>query len=378
MLMTKKIYLLILLLPSIFMGANAFSQTPPWNNPLKMAWSTNGITFDEPKIFQDSAGVPSVVKWKGDTLIAVFQWFRLPNPSKTWDRVAVKFSYNNGLTWTHPLPIVVNGLPSNYQRPFDPTLAVISKDSLRIYFSSSKGVPMGGLDSTVNTYSAKSTDGINYYFEANPRVDQIANRLIDPAVIYFNASWHYSSPIGSPQQGAYHYISPDGFKFSPTENILSDNTHNWTGNYMVESNNELRFYGSGRNIWYNHSPNGNTWAGYVNTNIQGGDPSVLKVSPNNYLMIYVGQPYITSVSENVTNQTEAHLFPNPTKDNLNIILDFNSMETNYTIYDYLGRVVHTGKITSAHTTIDLKNLPMGIYWLCINGKTTQTSIILKQ
>ena len=57
------------------------AQGFPWERPLLIAWSADGITFDPPTSFQDSSGVPSVVRWKGDTLIATFQWFRQPNPS---------------------------------------------------------------------------------------------------------------------------------------------------------------------------------------------------------------------------------------------------------------------------------------------------------
>jgi hypothetical protein len=157
----KNISLLLLL---ILLTSKLFGQYP-WERPLKTAWSNDGITFNAPTIFQDSSGVPSLIKWKGDTLICAFQWFRVPIGSPSWDRVAVKFSYDNGITWTQPIPIVVNGLPPNYQRPFDPTLVIYNSDSIRIYFSSSDGFPIGGLDSTVNTYSAKSIDGINYTFD---------------------------------------------------------------------------------------------------------------------------------------------------------------------------------------------------------------------
>ncbi len=33
--------------------------------------------------------------------------------------------------------------------------------------------------------------------------------------------------------------------------------------------------------------------GFVNTNIRGGDPSVVKIGAANYMTIFVGEPYIT-------------------------------------------------------------------------------------
>jgi hypothetical protein len=283
-----------------FFGLSLLFAQPgggPWNNPLRMAWSADGINFGASTIFQDSSDQPSVIRWKGDTLIAAFLWFRQPNRGDIWGRVATKMSFDKGLTWTKPQPVVVNGLPSKYQRYFNPTLVSLGGDSLRIYYSYSVTIPMMGEDSIIDTYSAVSTDGVNFQYENNPRVNVDSSRVINPAVIYFNKAWHFAAPIGSPQQGAYHFISPNGVNFNMVPNISSDNTHNWTGNYMVENSTELRFYGSGGNIWYNHSANGGVWDGYVPTNLQGRDPSVVKVDSNNYLMIYVGQPYSVAKEE---------------------------------------------------------------------------------
>ncbi len=347
-----------------------FSQgNPAWNNPLNIARSMDGKIFNTPVVFQDSSGVPSVIRWKGDTLIAAFQWFRSPNPSPTWDKVATKFSYDNGITWTQPKPIVVHGLPFNYQRPFDPALTVFSGDSLRLYFSSSNGSPPKiGLDSTVNTYSAISIDGINYFFELGARVDEPSNKVIDPSVIYFKGSWHFVAPIGSPQQGAFHYVSPDGIKFSAVPNIPSDSFHNWTGNYMIENTNEIRFYGSGFTIWYNSSPNGGMWTGFVNTNIQGGDPCVLKISDNDYIMIYVGRPYPTNtefISEN--SICVSPIFPNPASQFIEIDTNDQCIGSIFHIRDLNGNVITTGKINSAKTLTDISSLSAGTYLIYIGN-----------
>jgi hypothetical protein len=373
----KKTPLLLALL-SIALSLKSFCQGPPWNNPLRMAWSTDGVIFNTPVIFQDSAGVPSVIQWKGDTLIAAFQWFRLPNPSATWDRVAIKFSYNNGITWTQPIPIVINGLPPNYQRPFDPALTVINGDSIRIYFSSSERIPLGGLDSSVNTYSAKSADGINFYFEPNPRVDVLSSPVIDPSVIYFNTGWHFLAPIGAPQQGAYHYVSPNGLNFTSVPNIPSDNAHNWTGNFMIESNKELRFYGSGQKIWYNYSPNGGVWYGYTDTNVQGGDPSVVKISSNKYLMIFVGQPYVTGNSNLPIEKKTVNIFPNPSNNFVNVVVDPSLVGSNYTIYDSSGHAVHSGKVNSENISVEVVKFSHGVYFFSVGDNPRQRIVVFKQ
>ena len=334
------------------------AQGYPWERPLLVAWSSDGITFEPPTVFQDSSGVPSVVRWHGDTLIAAFQWFRQPDPSPSWDRVAVKFSYDNGASWTGPAPILVNGLPSNYQRPFDPTLTAIGGDSLRIYYSSSDGMPPPLLDSTVNTYSAVSADGVHYQFETGVRVDVVENRVIDPAVIHFGPGWHYLAPAGAPQDGAYHYVSPNGVDFTPVPMIPSDAMHNWTGNYMLESPGELRFYGAGQNgVWYNSTPNGGVWNGYVNTNIHGGDPSVLKVGDGSYLMVYVGAPYSMGLGD--VNTLNASVGPVPTTGILHLVSE--RPITRYRILSITGAMLQEGRPIESVIVAD--RVPAGAHML---------------
>jgi hypothetical protein len=349
----------------------------PWENPLVIAHSSDGITFNNSTVFQDSSGVPSAISWKGDTLICVFQWFRLPNPSASWDKVAVKFSYDNGISWTEPTPIIINGIPTQYQRPFDPTLVkLLNSDSLRIYYSSSDGIPMGGLDSTVNTYSALSADGINFNFEPNPRVDVLNRKVIDPAVVYFNNSWHYTSPIGAPQDGANHYVSPNGINFSAAPVIASDNSHNWTGNFVVEDSTELRFYGSGPIIWYNSTANGGLWNGFINTNIQGGDPTVVKLSDSSYIMIYVGAPNFTALNITDSNEAEYKIYPNPTADMIYIQSIAQKELIAYRIYNSSGQLVQSGKVQN-NSSIGLSGLKTGLFLLQL-GAESKTYKIIKQ
>ncbi|MBP6185543.1 MAG: T9SS type A sorting domain-containing protein [Saprospiraceae bacterium] len=356
---------------------SARAQTGPWNNALRMAWSSDGVIFGASTVFQDSSGVPSVIHWKGDTLIAAFQWFREPKPSPSWDRVAVKFSYDNGLTWTEPQPIVVQGMPVNYQRPFDPTLVRLEGDSLRIYFSSSDGLPMGGLDSLVNTYSAVSLDGIHYTFEPDARVDIADRPVIDPAVIYHKNIWHYTAPIGAPQDGAYHFTSIDGLQFVQSPNIPSDNFHNWTGNLLTESDDELRFYGSGPMIWYNSSTDVNSWMGFVATNIKGGDPAIVKTKNEDYLMIFVGAPGITSLDDGALTST-VHIYPNPA----NRLIHIQTEGTNiirYDIMNMLGQLVQKGEGTTEE--INISALPSGKYVILLyqsDGNIKQLKIIKQE
>lgn len=365
-----------------FISFNAFSQgNPPWERPLKIAWSSDGITFNTTAIFQDSSGVPSVVRWKGDTLACVFQWFRQPINSAAWDKVAIKFSYDAGRSWTSPTPIKINGFPAAYQRPFDPTLAVINKDSLRIYFSSSNGLPMGGLDNSVNTYSAVSINGLTYTFEPNARFDDEGKAVIDPAIIYFNGVWHYAAPAGAPQEGAFHGSGKDGLNFTVHPKYLSDNNHNWTGNFMLNTNTELRFYGSGPQIWYNTSVDGFVWQGYINTNIKGGgDPSAVKLGNQNYLIIYVGEPYkigngtITGIQKSTLLPEPIQVYPNPFTHTISV--KQTTGEEEYKLINSVGKTIWTGIAVEQK---DFSYLPSGLYFFVLKTENySQTFKLLKQ
>ena len=340
------------------------AQGPPWNNPLRCARSADGKTFGASSVFQDSAGVPSVLRLRGDTLLAVFQWFREPRLGPTWDRVAAKFSFDAGISWTSPEPIVIENFPSSLQRPFDPTVVLLSNDSLRLFFSSSDGMPMAG-DSIINTYSAVSADGLHYRFESGARVDVSTRRVIDPAVVRFGPGWHFIAPIGAPQEGAYHFVSPDCYTFTPVATVPSDNTHNWTGNFCPVSASELRFYGSGPTIWYSSSPNGGEWSPYVSTNLYGGDPSAVLLPDSSFFIVYVGQPYSTDIAPTDVNDLPTYHFD---EGSLTVTFSDRTLRSvTFHIYNALGQCVASQVCNATHNTIPLPSLPAGLYFVCVDG-----------
>ncbi|MDQ1265675.1 MAG: type sorting protein [Bacteroidota bacterium] len=362
------ILLMVILLISYFSKFSA-QESGPWQSPLMCAISGDGINFNTPEVFQDSSGVPAVIRKNGDTLICVFQWFRQPKDSPSWDRVAAKLSFDNGNSWTEPQPIQIDGFPSNYQRPFDPALALTQEGKIRLYYSSSNGMPQMGMDTSINTYSAIGSDGIHYVFEPNPRVDHPTSRVIDPTVIFFRNMWHYISPAGAPQDGAYHYISNEGINFLPVPKILSDPNHNWTGNYMVLDTGELRFYGCGNSgIWYNYSKNGGEWKGYIGTNLKGGDPSVVKLSEDKYLIIFVGQKYPSAVEEKEYSDSNTLIWPNPAESDIFIRNLVSMQENNIIIFNELGEILI--KIPYQER-IQLGNLPSGHYFLKNGSKAVK-------
>jgi len=132
--------LIFIFVITIISLSDSVSQGEPWKRPLKICTGSDGLSFTNIQTFQDSAGVPCVIMLPDGFLISAFQWFRQPVGSLTWDKVAVKFSSDSGLSWTSPQPVIMNGLPSNYKRPFDPALTFTDSGKIRMFFSSGLNV----------------------------------------------------------------------------------------------------------------------------------------------------------------------------------------------------------------------------------------------
>jgi len=341
-----------------------FAQQPgPWNNDLVICTSTDGTTFSNFRLFQDSSGVPSITRMPSGRLVAAFQWFPGPafsNPH--FDRVAVKFSDDNGDTWTPPRPIVIPDLPAGYQRPFDPTVVATTDGRIRMYFSSSERMAMGGLDSLVNTYSAISNDGITYSFESGPRFDQPTLPVIDPGALLINAVWHYTAPKGAPQDGAYHAISDNGLRFTRQPDIPSDTAHNWTGNLVQDSPTTMRFYGTGRpgNLWWAQSSDGIAWTVYTTTNVRGGDPGIVIASSGIYVMVFVYMgDFTTGVEASRSSNTIFSVYPNPSQGAVTVLTGTEQVHT-VIISDIVGRVITQSRSSG---TSQYNVLRDGIYFV---------------
>ncbi|MBK8982691.1 MAG: T9SS type A sorting domain-containing protein [Ignavibacteria bacterium] len=378
--------LIFIFLITIISISDSVSQGEPWKRPLKICTGSDGLNFTNIQTFQDSAGVPCVIMLPDGNLISAFQWFRQPVGSLTWDRVAVKFSSDSGISWTSPQPVIMNGLPSNFKRPFDPALTVTDSGKIRMFFSSGLNVVF---DTSINTYSAISNDGVNYIFEPNIRFGLPDRPVIDPAIIKFNGLWHLINPVTGGGIGAYHNISNNGLDFTRVSDIVSDVSHSWIGNFMIISATELRFYGSGMNIWFSSSSNGGIWSAFINTNINGGDPAPIKLSENNFLMIYTGQPYPVSVTANIESADNYKLsqnYPNPF--NPQTIINYKLSKpgkVSLKVFDVLGNEVATivnekQNAGSYNVEFDGNELASGVYFyqlLLGNFTETRSMLLLK-
>lgn len=74
-------------------------------------------------------------------------------------------------------------------------------------------------------------------------------------------------------------------------------------------------------------------------------------------------------SVNELPEVSFELFPNPTKNNLQIILELDNPNINYQLINQLGTVISEGKILFSTSEIDVKELNQGIYFFKIAGTT---------
>lgn len=258
------------------------SAQGPWTMDLKLAVGSTPDAFGAASTFVAQAGVVSLAKRANGQIIALFQWFPFHDPA-AFDQVAASFSSDGGRTWTTPKTCTFTGLPSGYQRPFDPTVAVKEDGNLRVYFTSNVN------GSATGFYSATSGDGLAWTFEPGARFTP-SRGTVDCAVARWNGRWHLVSPIGAPSEGAYHAVSDDGLSFTRLADIPSVGGVNWTGNLAVV-NGALRFYGTpGGGLWYASTVDGSAWTAPSSMGVQGGDPAVVEAEPGRWILVATGAP----------------------------------------------------------------------------------------
>jgi len=144
---------------------------------------------------------------------------------------------------------------------------------------------------------------------------------------------------------------------------------------------------SGNNILHSDVTTGNQW--YNQNGIINGATS------QNYPATENGSYYVIATSFNCSSDmsnsiqilntgiTEAKinssitLYPNPTKNQINITIASNLINSDYSISDQLGRKVLTGKLTAETMIVELGNLPNGIYIFRVGEKIQQTFNVVK-
>ncbi len=273
----------------------------------------------------ERAGVPTVSRMKDGRLIAAHQFFPASDPG-SFDKVAVRFSSDEGYTWTDSEVIRIAGLPEGMRFPFDPTLVVLPDGRIRLYFTSLHGTRFE--DDAPAIYSAISTNGIDYTFEPGTRFGLPGRPVIDCAVVLHSGVFHLYSPDNGvqldpntnqkgsqpdllPNQGiGYHATSRDGLTFTRVEDVKVDGTRRWLGN--AQSDGEvITFWGTFQSanppqgvnpqqsggVWLAASADGKVWDLLAAPPVKGADPGAVAARKGGWIVVATGPPRPGTPSE---------------------------------------------------------------------------------
>ena len=109
--------------------------------------------------------------------------------------------------------------------------------------------------------------------------------------------------------------------------------------------------------------------------LNGGEGDLFKYNDR---VPFVGGAKLSVSNENVIDDKEIILFPNPATNQINLKTELKELGAFYTIYDDTGKSVLFGKIKSENTLIELGNLSSGIYIFKIGNKRKQTFKVVKK
>lgn len=109
----------------------------PWDHDV-IAYRVSANGGAEKMATFERAGVPTAARFKDGRLLAAHQHFP-ENDRENFDKVAVRFSSDEGRTWGGLQVIQVTGLPEGMRFPFDPTLMPLPDGRVRLYFTGDLG-----------------------------------------------------------------------------------------------------------------------------------------------------------------------------------------------------------------------------------------------
>ena len=268
----------------------------PWNNDVLVYRIAADGTSEQLATFE-RAGVPTLARLADGRLIAAHQHFPA-DFGPDFDKVAVRFSKDEGRTWTEPQVLQLTGLPEGMRFPFDPTLVPLPDGRVRLYFTSVKGRRID--ESPPAIYSAISSDGVHYDFEPGPRFGIEGRIVIDCAVVLHRGVFHLFSPDNGPagprrdrDRGpdgiGYHATSTDGLNFTRVADVRIDGRRVWLGNAQSDGQ-AITFYGTGEGVWTATSEDGVEWKRGASFTVRAADPGAATARDGGIILIGTGPP----------------------------------------------------------------------------------------
>lgn len=286
------------------------SRPGPWDHDVHVylvnerGGSTRAATFER-------AGVPTIARMADGRLIAAHQWF--PKDDKdAFDTVAVRFSEEEGRTWSDPRSMVFMGLDEGARYPFDPTLVVLEDGRVRLFFTYMVGSRKFS-EATPVIASATSDDGIHFTRDPGIRFAIADTPVIDCSAAKVGDTWHLVCPVmegGSTR--AYHATSSDGLSFTRREDLSGD--MRWLG-CMVAVQGGAEFYGTrgpkarGVGLPVAQSTNALAWAGATTLRVNGADPGVVYLPDGSRVAVVTGRARTGTASDRREPQRRQHSGP---------------------------------------------------------------------
>lgn len=286
----------------------------PWNNDvLVYRMATNGPV--EKLATFERAGVPTVARLQDGRLLAAHQHFPADNAAD-FDKVAVRFSSDEGKTWSDPTAIHVAELPEGMRFPFDPTLVPLPDGRVRLYFTGNYGRTFQ--NRTPAIHSAISTNGIKFTYEPGVRF-AVANRdVIDCAVVLHRGVFHLyapdqgerrlrgeppgrGGPASRPPDGrGLHATSTNGLDFARVADVQLEGRRRWLGNAQSDGQ-VITFFGTDDSaparpgqprggVWMGGSADGATWEHVTTLALTGADPGAVKLKAGGWLVVVTSPP----------------------------------------------------------------------------------------
>jgi hypothetical protein len=302
-------------------------QPGPWDQDVLVHRVSKGGAVEMLATFERS-GVPTIARLADGRLIAATQHFPEDDPG-SFDKVAVRFSRDEGRTWTPPRVIEVTGLPQGMRFPFDPTLVPLPGGRVRLYFTSMR---QGGFEPQMPAISsAVSPDGVHYTVEPGVRFAVSGRPVIDCAVVLHKGVFHLVVPDngtrlpgprgdgaqdgqGPPAGVGYHATSRDGLEFTRADDVRVDGNRRWLGNAQSDGA-AITFFGTGGpgpsapasqpgaapgtrpgqvpargGIWRATSPDGARWTLLDDWLVPGADPGAVDTPDGAWIVVSTGPP----------------------------------------------------------------------------------------
>jgi hypothetical protein len=258
----------------------------PWDNDVHLYRLWPDGSGERLAVFE-RAGVPNLVRLGDRRLMAAHQWFPENDPSN-FDKVAVRFSEDDGASWTPARAIELVGLPEGYRTPFDPTLVPLPDGRVRLYFTTNTSRTFG--PGVPWIASAVTSDGLRFEVEPGVRLAVTGVNVIDCAAALHQGVFHLYAPIPFQDGFAFHATSENGVDFVRQADVTAEGAGHWLG-AVVLSGEGLRFYGTGMGgLWTATSADGASWSAAERLTVAGADPGVLEQIDGSRLLLVTGPP----------------------------------------------------------------------------------------